>query len=133
MLADLNTIKSQREKLHDSYIEAQARQDSKLDSVNASIVAKIKGLASYGVSMGTANAGVRYLLGECQDFDKAAGNFELRQACYNNTLNILEAITPDHSASEPKESLQTNSRFTRNSTRCQRASSRLLTSERTKP
>ena len=72
---------------------SQARYLAKVDECNESVVQQFKGLLAYAIGTGSASAGLRYLYDTCLDFDRAKGNFELRQACYDSFQSLTGPVT----------------------------------------
>jgi hypothetical protein len=90
----LKTIRVQLEKLlHEGRAEARDRYDATIDAADAKGVQDIRGLCAYAEGTGQADAGIRYLLGECRAYDKAAGDYKLRRALRAQIVDVLGSVT----------------------------------------
>ena len=93
IIAECKTIRAQLDKVGTPVKEAKQRYLAKVDECNESVVQQFKGLLAYAIGTGSASAGLRYLYDTCLDFDRAKGNFELRQACYDSFQSLTGPVT----------------------------------------
>jgi hypothetical protein len=91
-LEKLKTIQAQTEKLPQAVNGARNRFDAAIDAADAAFVEKTRWLCSYAVSIGRADAGMRYLPEECRAYDRARGDFKLRRALYAQIVDVSASV-----------------------------------------
>ena len=92
LMAKLTTLQAQMDMLPQAYEDAGNKFFAAIDAADAAFVGRAKGLCSYIVSTGKANAGVSYLLEECKAYDAAKGDFKRRRAMHAVILDIMGSV-----------------------------------------
>ena len=91
-IGKLRSLGAQMEKLPQAFNDARNRYDAAIDTADAAWVQKFRGLCSYAVGTGQADAGLRYLLQECKAYDSAKGDFKLRRALFGQIVDISASV-----------------------------------------
>jgi len=91
-MKQLNTLEAQIDKLPESMADAKKRFDGKIDATDAAIVDRFRALCAYAIGTGQGDAGINYLYGECQAFDRAKGNFELRRSLFAGIGDVADSV-----------------------------------------